>query len=111
MRLYDLADKIKSKNAGPFHVTFDIVFDDRQMYEAVKKTGSLNRKMFAELYQTPLKQVQFYECDASHAFKFTIPRRIVSGDLDDPDVYGAQQFYPLWDVEIPLDYTRKTFDK
>ncbi|KAK5045484.1 hypothetical protein LTR84_009102 [Exophiala bonariae] len=35
--LKDVAKFIRSKNAGPFQVTFDIMFDDTRVYKAVKK--------------------------------------------------------------------------
>ncbi|MGZ9039111.1 MAG: DUF4387 family protein, partial [Burkholderiales bacterium] len=39
--------------------------------------------------------------DAANAIKITIPRPIVSGDVNDTDVYGGQQHGPLVDVEVP----------
>ena len=35
MRLYDAAFVCRSKNAGPFQVTVDLMFKDLQMYEKV----------------------------------------------------------------------------
>ena len=37
----DLAVVCKSKNAGPFEVTIDAVFADRQTFEKVKASGVL----------------------------------------------------------------------
>jgi hypothetical protein len=41
-----------------------------------------------------------FECDNARAFKFSIPRPIVQGNLGDGDMHGGQQFIPLMDIEI-----------
>ena len=102
-RLMDLAAVIRSKNAGPYEITFDIMFDDPELYEKVKRTGVINRELFARLYHVPLEQVSFTAYDAAFAFKGTLPRRVCAGDAGDTDVYGAQQHAPLLSVEVPID--------
>ena len=37
----DIAAVCKSKNAGPFDLTIDVVFDSDEMYERVRATGVL----------------------------------------------------------------------
>ena len=37
--LAEIADEIRSKNAGPFELTFDILFDDERTYQKVKSSG------------------------------------------------------------------------
>lgn len=99
-RLRDLAKLIRSKNAGPFELTFDIIFDDRDKYRRVKSSGAINRDLFAKLYGVPRERVRLFEYDAGLALKITIPRPAISGALDDTDVYGGQQFGPLVDLDI-----------
>ena len=101
-KLRDLAGVIRSKNAGAFLLTFDIMFRERELYEKVKKTGVLNRDLIARLYKTPVEQVEFTEYDAAYSFKATIPRPVASGDFGDMDVMGCQQHAPLLDIEIPV---------
>ena len=98
----DIAKACKSKNAGPFELTIDVVFDERSMYERVRATGVLGPELFARLYHVRPEDVLFSEYPAGNAFKATIPRLVASGDVGDTDVYGAQQHAPLLDVEIPL---------
>ena len=100
-KLRDLAKIIRSKNAGAFQLTLDILFEDQETYERVKKTGIINAKLFSELYQCPENQVEFTAYDQAYAFKGTIPRVHGSGDIRDSDIYGAQQHAPLLDVVIP----------
>ncbi|MBI2906930.1 MAG: DUF4387 domain-containing protein [Chloroflexi bacterium] len=101
-KISELAMVCRSKNAGPFLVTLDIVFPDRETYERVRKTGVIDRKLFSRLYGVPETAVEFTEYSPGHAFKATIPRLVGSGDIEDTDVYGAQQHAPLLDVEIPV---------
>ncbi len=102
-RLGELAQLVRSKNAGPFALTFDIFFfSDPALYLQVKATGVLGPALFARLYGLPPDRVIFAAYDAALAFKATIPRPTPSGDPADTDVYGGQQFAPILDVEIPL---------
>ena len=100
--LRNIARICRSKNAGPFLVTLDIVFDDRDLYERVKRSGVLNAELFARLYGVRPDEVLFTPYDAGLAFKATLPRLVCSGDLGDTDVYGCQQHAPLLEVEVPV---------
>ena len=97
-----IAKVCKSKNAGPFMLTIDVLFEDPAVYAAVKATGALDAALFARLYQVAEADVLFTPYDAALAFKATLPRLVPAGDFGDTDVYGAQQHAPLLDVEIPL---------
>ncbi|MGQ0663045.1 MAG: DUF4387 domain-containing protein [Pseudomonadota bacterium] len=101
-KIRDIAQACKSKNAGPFELTIDVVFDNQAMFDKVRATGVLGPALFARLYKVDEAQVLFTEYPAGYAFKATIPRRIPSGDVGDADVYGAQQHAPLLDVDIPI---------
>jgi hypothetical protein len=97
----DLATVCKSKNAGPFELTIDVVFDNAEAYNRVKDSGVLCPKLFAELYQVKEQDVLFTPYDAAFAFKATLPRLVPSGGIGDTDVYGAQQHAPVLNVHIP----------
>jgi hypothetical protein len=99
--LWQLAKLIRSKNAGPFILTFDIMFDDRESFERVRKSGVLSRENFAKLYRVPLDKVQYFEHEPALAFKVSIPRMAYSGDPDDTDVFGGQFHSPL--VRLSID--------
>jgi Domain of unknown function (DUF4387) len=101
-RIRDIAQVCKSKNAGPFELTIDVVFDNPAVFEKVKRTGLLSPGLFARLYGVRAEDVLFTVYDAAYAFKATLPRLVPAGDIGDTDVYGAQQHAPLLDVEIPL---------
>ena len=101
-KIRDIAEVCKSKNAGPFELTIDVVFAERSVFERVRATGVLCPSLFARLYDVPVESVLFTPYPAGNAFKATLPRLVASGDVGDTDVYGAQQHAPLLDVDIPL---------
>jgi hypothetical protein len=100
--LRDVAKVCKSKNAGPFELTIDVVFDDAATFQRVKSCGVLNAALFARLYDVPTQTVLFTAYDAAFAFKATLPRLVPAGDFGDTDVYGCQQHAPLLDVDLPI---------
>ena len=103
-KIIDLAKVIRSKNAGPFELTFDIMFDDAKLYEKVKKSGVITSQLVARLYGISHNEVLVCRpYDPALAFKITIRRPIGSGDLMESDVYGCQQHVPLTGIEIDLE--------
>jgi hypothetical protein len=101
-RIRDIAKVCRSKNAGPFQLTLDIVFDDAEVFRAVEASGVLNAELIAKLYGLKASEVLFTPYPPALAFKATIPRLVPAGDFGDTDVYGSQQHAPLLDIEIPL---------
>jgi hypothetical protein len=99
--LGELAKLIRSKNAGAFTLTFDVMFDDEATYRRVLRSGVLTRSVFARLYRLPEEEVMFFEHDTARAIKISIPRPTVQGDRDDGDMYGGQQHALLVDLEMP----------
>ncbi|HHY17288.1 MAG TPA: DUF4387 domain-containing protein [Firmicutes bacterium] len=103
VKLEDLAKVIRSKNAGPDKVTFDIIFKNREDYEAVKASNALTPETVTRLFGVPKERLSdFVEFDPACAIKFTIYRSIPSGSPGDADVFGCQQYPPLMGLEIPL---------
>jgi hypothetical protein len=101
-RIRDIARVCKSKNAGPFELTIDVVFDDAETFQRVKATGVLGPALFSRLYNVPAEHVLFTPYDAAFAFKATLPRLVPAGEFGDTDVYGCQQHAPLLDVDLPI---------
>jgi Domain of unknown function (DUF4387) len=99
--LGELARLIRSKNAGPFELTFDIMFAEPEVYERVRDSGALSREVVAAHDSLPPDEVKFFICDNALAFKASIPRPTFQGDLFDSDNHCGQQYAPLMDIEIP----------
>lgn len=107
--LHRLAKTIRSKNAGPFFYTFDVIFDDRATYERVRRTGVLTRELVQRLFGvSPEEITHFIEYDPGNAIKITVRRPVSSGDVGDADLYGCQQYAPLLEVPIPWEEETET---
>ena len=101
--LRDLCTTIRSKQAGPFRLTFDVVFKDYETYRRVKASGALSHSQIASLYQVPESEIThlvFY--NPGRAVKVTMIRPVVAGDPGDSDIYGCQQHAPLLDLRISI---------
>ncbi len=98
--LWTLAKLVRSKNAGPFTITIDIMFDDPAAYERAKASEVISADRIAKLYRVDPAQVFYTEHDAAMALKISIPRRHPSGSLEDTDVFGGQFHGPLVDLVI-----------
>jgi hypothetical protein len=100
-RLEHLANVIRSKNAGPFALTFDILFKDEGTYDLVVKSCAITVETMATLFSQDPLRVHVFNHRAARAIKVTIPRRAGAGSVDDTDIYGTQQHVPLYAVVIP----------
>lgn len=103
-KLSTLAKVVRSKNAGVDKITFDIIFADRKSYELVTRSGVITKASVARLYGIPETRISdFVVFDPACAIKFTVYRNRPSGSPGDTDIFGAQQYAPLLDIEIPVD--------
>ena len=100
----DLARTIRSKNAGSFMITLEIIFADRGVYEKVKASGGVTQKSIADAYGLPAEKIlNFMFYDAGMGIKANIKRESASGGPGETDVYGCQQYAPLFSLEIPWE--------
>ena len=100
MKLYDIALVCRSKNAGPFQVTIDLMFDAEEKYRKVLDSANFNVENIAKLYNVPVSQIAVKPIDRILTVKVVLPRRHGSGSPQDTDVYGSQQHFPLGNLEI-----------
>lgn len=100
-QLHELARLIRSKNAGPFELTIDVMFESREAYERVVKSGMLSIQRMARLYQVDPDLVQSFEASDALAIKVSLPRPIPSGSLQDTDIFGGQFHSPIVRLDIP----------
>lgn len=99
--LGELATLIRSKNAGPFWLTFDILFDDPAHYERVWSSGVISSALIAHLYGFAQENIILLGLRPALAIKISVPRPRVQGDIGESDMYAGQQYAPLVDISIP----------
>lgn len=101
VRLWELASLVRAKNAGPFTITIDIMFDDADAYERVRRSGVIDAAFVANTYRVPIERVHCTEHPQALALKVSFPRETSSGGVGDTDVFGGQFHGPLVEIEIP----------
>lgn len=100
MRLYDLAKVVRSKNAGPFTLTLDLMFEDEAKFDQALNSPEFTAAKIAELYHADPAALRLLPFRRALAIKITIPRPVSSGAPGDLDVYGSQQHFPLGGLRL-----------
>lgn len=101
VRLRDIAKFIRSKNAGPFRLTFDIVFESVDGFQRVRRAKAITRRRIAEAFSIPEKDVSsLFEVEMGNAYKVTLIRPVAQGAMGETDIYGCQQHVPLLNLTI-----------
>lgn len=100
MKLYDAASVCRSKNAGPFQVTVDLMFRDIETYNKVLNSPRFTVEEIGQLYHTAPEKIMIKPFERILTIKVVLPRNASSGSLKDGDVYGSQQHFPLGALEI-----------
>jgi hypothetical protein len=92
---------IRSKNAGPLYLTLDVMLPDADTYRRVLASGVLDPVGIGHIYGVQADQISTVGHDGTNTVKVTFRRPVTAGDPGDTDLYGAQQYVPLLDLEVP----------
>jgi hypothetical protein len=100
--LTDLSGVIRSKNAGPFMITLDVIFKSEDDYRYLKNIDFFSPELIARLYRVSVDDVvTIVYFDPARAVKASVKRHTAAGSPGDSDVYGAQQHAPLLGLRVP----------
>ncbi|MEM8702256.1 MAG: DUF4387 family protein [Pseudomonadota bacterium] len=97
--LVHIADKVRSKNAGPFWLTIDIFCGSAPHYEHIVQ--HVTTAEVARLLATDVSEIKRFEVPDLHVLKFSLPRPTVQGARNDRDMHGAQWSNLLEELDIP----------
>jgi Domain of unknown function (DUF4387)/Acyclic terpene utilisation family protein AtuA len=101
-RLLDMAVVIRSKDAGINRLTFDIIFNSGENYEAALHSNVFSRDSIAKILNLPPEHlVGTFFVDTCNAIKISIDRPNISASVDERDVFGAQQQANIERLSIP----------
>jgi len=90
--LRDMAVVIRTKDAGINRLTYDIIFNSPQDYDAALRSNAFTKQQIASMLPVDADHiVGSYRVDSCSAIKVTIDRPIVSASAQERDVFGAQQ--------------------
>ena len=97
-KLIEYTKILRSKNAGPLFITFDLIFKTKEDMKYVEK--HLKKEEIAVCYETDVNKIDIISYDVVNSIKITFPRKNISGSIADNDIYGCQQHGPLANIEI-----------
>lgn len=102
MRLGQIISSLSSKNAGNFHLTYDVGFPSAAAYTAARDAHVLDAHSVAAAFgMDPEDVVSIIPFDPGWVIKINVRRQRASGDPGETDVFGAQQYAPLLELEVP----------
>jgi hypothetical protein len=96
-----LATEVRSKNAGPFWITFDVFLCDDEGYETLVSSGAITNESIATLYRVEASTVEIFEIPDLRVIKVSFPRSVPAGSFNDRDQHAGQQHVPLAELRIP----------
>lgn len=99
-KLQDVAQKVRSKNAGPFWLTIDIFCGDPDAYEQVV-TG-LKTVQVARLFRAEPQLIKRFDIPDLNVVKFSLPRPRTQGAAADRDIHGASWAALLAEVDLDI---------
>lgn len=99
-RLQDIAEKVRSKNAGPFWLTIDVFCGDFTRFERISR--ALTTEFVANLYDCPSQTIKRFDIPELSVVKFSMPRPTIQGSRTDRDMHASQYGWLLAEAEIPV---------
>lgn len=97
-KLIEYTKILRSKNAGPLFITFDLIFPSAEEMRYVAER--LKKEDIAKAYEVDAKTIEMIPYEVVNSIKITFPRKNISGSLADDDIYGCQQHIPLANIEL-----------
>ena len=97
-KLIDYTKILRSKNAGPLFITFDLIFNSKEDMEYVEQR--LKKSDISKAYNVAEEKIDIISYGIVNSIKITFPRKNISGSLNDNDIYGCQMHMPLANIEI-----------
>jgi hypothetical protein len=99
--LGDLAQLIRTKNAGPFWLTIDVFFHSHSDYTLVTNAAILTTQILAERYGVDATTVRLFHLPTINVIKASFPRPSTQGSFTDRDIHAGQQHVPLLALPVP----------
>lgn len=99
-KLAEVCRHVRSKVAGPFWVTIDLMFDGQENYDRYVQSEALGAESIAGVYGVDPASVQHYPVPNLQVLKISYPRKTPQGGVEERDLHSGQQYTYLLDVEL-----------
>ncbi len=99
-KVNEVCRHVRSKVAGPFWVTMDLMFDSQENYQRYWQSPALSAQAIATIYGVDAAQVRHYPVPKLKVLKISYPRRTSQGGVEERDLHSGQQYTYILDVEL-----------
>lgn len=108
--LADVSRILRSKNAGPYEITIDVMFFTKEIYHRIQNSDLLSAETISKALNVRREDIiwmGFFE--PALAFKVTIPRfrcgkMTSAGSFMEEDMHGSQQHTSIAQLKLPDKY-------
>ncbi|MFJ5992801.1 DUF4387 domain-containing protein [Lentzea sp. NPDC092896] len=99
-KVSEVCRHVRSKVAGPFWVTVDLMFDGQENYDRYSGSPALGAESIAAIYGVDADTVSLYPIPSLKVLKISYPRRTPQGSVEERDLHSGQQYAYLLDVRL-----------
>lgn len=99
-RIKDVCRHVRSKNAGPFWVTFDLFFSGVENFDKFSNSPTLGPELFERLYGFDPEKVKLFRVPSLNMLKVSCARNGSQGGVIERDMHCGQQYVKLLEVDI-----------
>jgi hypothetical protein len=98
-KVSDVCRYVRSKNAGPFWITLDLMFRDAGAFDRYARSPSLDATRCG-LYGVDAAQIKRFALRDLLVLKISYPRAVPQGGALERDMHGGQQYVRILDLDL-----------
>ena len=99
-KVKDVCRHVRSKVAGPFWVTIDLMFDSQENYDRYCQSQALSAESIGQIYDIDPQEVRHYPVPSIQVLKISYPRKSSQGGVEERDLHSGQQYTYILDLEL-----------
>lgn len=99
-KVREVCRHVRSKVAGPFWVTMDLMFDSDENYNRYCQSQALSAESIGAVYGIDPAMVRHYPVPTLKVLKISYPRKTSQGGVEERDLHSGQQYTYILDLEL-----------
>ncbi|MBL4803122.1 MAG: DUF4387 domain-containing protein [Emcibacter sp.] len=99
-KVREVCRTVRSKVAGPFWVTMDLMFDSQESYDRYSQSPALSAEAIGKIYNIDPAGVMHFPVPKLKVLKISYPRKTPQGGVEERDLHSGQQYTYILDVEL-----------
>lgn len=99
-KVRDVCHVVRSKVAGPFWVTMDLMFDSKENFDRYAECSELGKGVISKVYGVAEDDVKLFPVESLNVLKISFARPHVQGGVGERDLHSGQQYTYILDQEL-----------